>query len=98
MKKVANMSDPKVYDKAAKDPIKFWESVAEEVRGPVADGAGAPEARGLVQAPQATAAQGSGHGVGDGGAGVDGGVGGHVGGVPEREEAHGRQWWWWWWW
>jgi acetyl-CoA synthetase len=24
MKKIANMSDPKIYDKAAKDPIAFW--------------------------------------------------------------------------
>lgn len=30
MKKIANMSDPKIYDKAAKDPIKFWENIAGE--------------------------------------------------------------------
>ena len=24
MKKIANMSDPKIYDKANKDPVKFW--------------------------------------------------------------------------
>ena len=30
MKKIANMSDPKIYDKAAKDPIKFWGEQAKE--------------------------------------------------------------------
>ena len=30
MKKIANMSDPKIYDKAAKNPIKFWEELAKE--------------------------------------------------------------------
>ena len=30
MKKIANMSDPKIYEKANKDPIKFWEEQARE--------------------------------------------------------------------
>jgi acetyl-CoA synthetase len=30
MKKIANITDPKIYDKAAKDPIKFWENLARE--------------------------------------------------------------------
>ncbi|MFH1451824.1 MAG: acetate--CoA ligase [archaeon] len=30
MKKIANMSDPKIYEKAKKDPIKFWENLARE--------------------------------------------------------------------
>jgi len=30
MKKVANMADKKIYDKAAKDPIKFWGELAKE--------------------------------------------------------------------
>ncbi|MBU3924254.1 MAG: acetate--CoA ligase [Nanoarchaeota archaeon] len=30
MKKIANISDPKIYEKAAKDPIKFWGKLAEE--------------------------------------------------------------------
>jgi acetyl-CoA synthetase len=30
MKKIANMSDPKIYDKAAKNPIKFWGDLAKE--------------------------------------------------------------------
>ncbi|MCR4284786.1 MAG: acetate--CoA ligase [archaeon] len=28
MKKIANMADPKIYEKAAKNPIKFWEDLA----------------------------------------------------------------------
>jgi acetyl-CoA synthetase len=30
MKKIANVTDPKIYDKAAKDPIKFWGEQAKE--------------------------------------------------------------------
>lgn len=30
MKKIANISDPKIYEKAAKDPIKFWGDLAKE--------------------------------------------------------------------
>ncbi|MBR9706527.1 acetate--CoA ligase [Candidatus Pacearchaeota archaeon] len=30
MKKIAFMSDPRVYSKAAKDPVKFWEEQARE--------------------------------------------------------------------
>jgi len=30
MKKIANISDPKVYEHAAKDPVKFWETLAKE--------------------------------------------------------------------
>lgn len=30
MKKIANISDDKIYDKAAKNPVKFWENLAKE--------------------------------------------------------------------
>ena len=30
MKKIAWVTDPKIYEKAAKDPIKFWEDLAHE--------------------------------------------------------------------
>lgn len=30
MKKIANMSDVKIYNKAEKDPVKFWEGLARE--------------------------------------------------------------------
>lgn len=30
MKKIANITDAKIYDKAAKDPIKFWGQLAKE--------------------------------------------------------------------
>lgn len=30
MKKIANISDPKIYEKASKNPIKFWEEQAKE--------------------------------------------------------------------
>src|SRR3989344_3588328 len=30
MKKIANLSDSKIYEKAAKNPIKFWEDLARE--------------------------------------------------------------------
>ncbi|MBU2576546.1 MAG: acetate--CoA ligase [Nanoarchaeota archaeon] len=30
MKKIANMTDKNIYDKAAKNPVKFWEGVAKE--------------------------------------------------------------------
>ncbi len=30
LKKIANMTDPKIYQKAAKDPIKFWGNLAKE--------------------------------------------------------------------
>ena len=30
MKKIANLSDSKIYEKAAKNPIKFWEDLAKE--------------------------------------------------------------------
>ncbi len=30
MRKIANISDQKIYEKAEKDPIKFWESLARE--------------------------------------------------------------------
>ncbi|MCD4771564.1 acetate--CoA ligase [archaeon] len=30
LKKIANITDTKIYDKAAKDPIKFWENLARE--------------------------------------------------------------------
>ena len=30
MKKVANMTDSKIYEKAAKNPVKFWGEVAKE--------------------------------------------------------------------
>lgn len=29
MKAIANMTDPKIYTKAAKDPVKFWEELAK---------------------------------------------------------------------
>ncbi len=30
MKKIANITDPKIYEKAAKDPVKFWGEMAKE--------------------------------------------------------------------
>ena len=30
MKKIANITDPKIYEKAAKDPIAFWAKMAKE--------------------------------------------------------------------
>ena len=30
MKKIANLTDSKIYDKAAKNPVKFWEGLARE--------------------------------------------------------------------
>ncbi|MFH0808599.1 MAG: acetate--CoA ligase [archaeon] len=30
MKKIANITDPKIYEKATKDPIAFWEKMAKE--------------------------------------------------------------------
>ena len=30
LKKIANITDPKIYEKAAKNPIKFWGNLAEE--------------------------------------------------------------------